>query len=157
MKKKTEIRKLSEIILTGAKERKLESLGYSPQCIENARKELINAFYVEQSKSLGVLNLKRKCGIITSEMVDYYLHDKKTGSFNDDINSLDKYEIPKNGIFSEDLDDFNNTNNLKLSDNFANNSYQINNDSLMHHECKKCPKKLSPDVCKIVCGFNKSK
>jgi hypothetical protein len=69
-------------------ERKIK---YSIESIENVRKQLICDLYKESSRSRCELNLKRKIGVLTDEMVNYYLYGKKPNELNEDENYFENW------------------------------------------------------------------
>jgi hypothetical protein len=65
-------------------------LNYSIESIKDVRKQLISDLY-HQSRSSCEINLKRKIGVLTKEIVDYYCHDKKPINFIEDKNYFDDW------------------------------------------------------------------
>lgn len=58
---------------------------YPRDDLKRAKKQAFEDFHKSTSESMLEIVIKHKCGILTKDVVDFRLHDKKPDNFNDSL------------------------------------------------------------------------
>jgi hypothetical protein len=85
--------------------------------INEARRCLVSAIYQTRSKSKTVLETKLKCGILTQDVIDYFVHENKDSIIEEEEGEIEEFEDDEIEALTKANDENLNSNIVEFSEN----------------------------------------